>query len=207
MHPETYEHAAAEIHDGRNQEILRLRSELAAVKIERNDHIAQSAQKTAAAIAWRALAFALGLALVFFVADTHARSVTYHGADLVRVIDGDTYDFVVYTLPSTHGTKRKPVWEPKLIDVRLDYWDTPEHRGQCEKEKTLARLATSFAKAWFERAGSMITIRVPAHSFRDAFGRTIAAPEFQGQTLGGALAAAGLARPFKRGRNEGWCDE
>ncbi len=184
-----------------------MRGDLRRTQSERDHYIAQTTMWRARAYKWLLIALMAGVGLVFFVADTHARSVTYHGADLVRVIDGDTYDFVVYTLPSTHGTKRKPVWEPKLIDVRLDYWDTPEHRGQCEKEKTLARLATSFAKAWFERAGSMITIRVPAHSIRDAFGRTIAAPEFQGQTLGGALAAAGLARPFKRGRNEGWCDE
>lgn len=97
----------------------------------------------------------------------------------VRVPDGDTF----------------------TATIRLQNVDAPEIRGRCAEESALAARSRDFAAAWIARNAARLTIR----SGRvDRYGRLIARVEADGEDLGEALIAAGLARPW-RGRREDWC--
>lgn len=115
-------------------------------------------------------------------------------ATILRIIDGDTYDAEVR------------VWHDITVHerIRLHAWDTPESRGQCDRERMLARQATEYARRWI--AEHAMRVDVEARGV-DAFGRIVADVYGGGESLGAALAEAGLARPWERGRAEGWCDE
>lgn len=124
-----------------------------------------------------------------------SREIRYeYAAEVVRIVDGDTYVMKLHIYP---GAALKQ-------HVRLDEWDTPERRGKCPREKQLAADAAIAAGLWFERAGGLVRVYIEVV---DSFGRPIARVVSPEGSLGDALAAAGLARPFARGRNEGWCDE
>lgn len=140
---------------------------------------------------WLAVAL-LSVLLLFTSIEAYGREYA-HDADLIRIIDGDTY---VMRLHIYHGSQTRQ-------HVRLADWDTPEFRGKCQREKDLALKAAIFAGLWFERAGG--TVRATSTK-QDSFGRPLSALVSAEGSLGLALRDAGLARPFKRGRNEGWCD-
>jgi micrococcal nuclease len=82
---------------------------------------------------------------------------------------------------------------------RIENIDTPEIKGACDAEKKLAIRAKDFTKAWLSKG--KVTIR---QTSVDKYGRVLARVERDGEDLGEALIAAGLARPWK-GRREKWC--
>lgn len=82
---------------------------------------------------------------------------------------------------------------------RIENIDTPEIKGACDAEKKLAIRAKDFTKAWL--AKGRVTIQ---QTGIDKYGRVLARVERNGEDLGEALIAAGLARPWK-GRREKWC--
>lgn len=116
-----------------------------------------------------------------------------YDAELLRIVDGDTYVMRLHIYPDASLKQH----------VRLADWDTPERRGKCAHETALALQAAIAAGLWFERAGGTVRAYITKV---DSFGRPMARLVSPEGSLADALAAAGLARPFKRGRNEGWCD-
>ena len=111
---------------------------------------------------------------------------------LIKVVDGDTFHADI------------PVWLGLTITtkIRLEHIDTPELRGKCAYEKRLARQARDFAANWLQQDGLVLE----NISYGTYAGRVLATPRrANGETLGAALRAAGLARPY-RGRRESWCN-
>lgn len=113
-------------------------------------------------------------------------------ADVVRVHDGDT--LVV----------RARIWLGQVVStkVRLAGIDAPELRGRCARERRMARAARSFVVR--KLAAGNVTLR--DIRFGKYAGRVLARViTAEGEDLGQALVAAGLARPYRGGRRGGWC--
>lgn len=111
-------------------------------------------------------------------------------ADFQKIVDGDTFDAVLNTYPDTF----------RHVRIRLDV-DTPEKRGLCEYETMLGLMATDAAESILSDA-RQINVMVQGE---DAFGRALGVVTVDGVDLGAELTRRGLAKPFKRGRNENWC--
>lgn len=113
-------------------------------------------------------------------------------AEVVRVHDGDT--LIV----------RARIWLGQVVStkVRLAGVDAPELRGRCAREKKMARAARRFVEG--KLAGGSITLR--DIRFGKYAGRVLARViTAEGEDLGQALIAAGLARPYRGGRRGRWC--
>ena len=82
---------------------------------------------------------------------------------------------------------------------RIANVDTPEIKGQCDFEVTLALKAKQFTDDFLHRGKVVIT-----QTGTDRFGRVLVTVSRDGIDLGEALVDAGLAKPW-RGRRERWC--
>ena len=112
---------------------------------------------------------------------------------VVRVIDGDTFQATI------------PVWlgQDVTVKVRLEQIDAPEmYRSKCAHEKQLARQARDFVANWLQQTG-LVLENISYDKYGGRVNATVRSPN--GETLGAALRAAGLARPYK-GRRESWCN-
>lgn len=87
------------------------------------------------------------------------------------------------------------------LTIRVENIDTPEMQGRCPAENRLARQAREFTATWMARHAGRVEVRA---SKVDRYGRVVARVSADGEDLGEALIAAGLARPWK-GRREPWC--
>ena len=106
--------------------------------------------------------------------------------------DGDTLRITMPELP------------PELSEmlIRVASVDTPEIRGKCQAEKTLAIEARDYVNAILEGAGS-VTFCDPA--WGKYAGRVLADVMVDGKSLAAILIERGLGRPYGGGRREGWC--
>ena len=85
--------------------------------------------------------------------------------------------------------------------VRLVNVDAPElFSPKCDAERSQARRATEFTRAWLARGPVEIVVATE----RKSWGRTIAYIRRGSDDLGEALIAAGLARRWE-GRRRSWC--
>lgn len=109
--------------------------------------------------------------------------------------DGDT---CMMSLPGIH-----PLFGDH-IPVRLAGIDTPEMKGQCEREKQLARQARDLVRSHLSRAGE---IRLRKAS-RDKYFRVDARVIADGADLSEILINQGLAVPYDGGaKTKDWCAE
>lgn len=115
-------------------------------------------------------------------------------SELVRVLDGDTFDLRVYIW--VH-----PQYEPPLR-IRLAGTEAPELNASAACERALAVKARDRAAALLMRASS---IEVTDVQGTDSFGRYLARVLVDGIDLGDLLKVEGLARPYKRGDRSAWC--
>lgn len=114
-------------------------------------------------------------------------------AELVRVIDGDTFEADAFVWPG-HRIR---------VSVRLRGIDAPELRSRCAAEVLAAKAAKEALEAMLE-AGPIHISRIGGDKF---FGRVIAnvgTPERD--DLGQALLDAGYAVPYAGGRRERRCE-
>lgn len=114
-------------------------------------------------------------------------------ATLLSVTDGDTFK------------ARVPVWQGIEVTtaVRIQGVDTPELRGKCEHEKTLA-LKAKEALSEILNAGKAITLR---NVDDDKYSGRVAAQVFvDGESVAEKLIKRGLARPYDGGKRSGWCN-
>jgi endonuclease YncB( thermonuclease family) len=144
----------------------------------------------------RARAALLLFAAVLGGAASFARAETPftgpYAAEVLRVVDGDTFD------------ARIEVWPSVLVEirVRLKGVDTPETlKARCRAERDLGERATAYARA--QLSGRPVSVRDLS---RDKYGRTLARAFVGEEELAALLIAQGLARAYDGGRRAGWCE-
>jgi micrococcal nuclease len=85
--------------------------------------------------------------------------------------------------------------------VQLANADSPEILGRCAEEVERALMARDYTRALV--AGKVVTLSaIEPDKYRK---RVDAYVSIDGQDLGDALIAAGLARPCSGGKRPGWC--
>ncbi len=139
-----------------------------------------------------ALARAAGLALCLMAAPALALEWGPYLARYVKNYDGDTITFDILIYPDLQ----------KRDQVRLRGVDTPEIRGQCDRERRKAIEARDFVRAAVAEAPAHVVI----HGF-GKYGRPLVDVQVAGGDLGAMLLAAGLAREYTGGPRLGWCGQ
>jgi endonuclease YncB( thermonuclease family) len=115
-----------------------------------------------------------------------------HPAEVLRVIDGDTFEARVRVWPGLDVTTK----------VRLRGIDAPELHARCDDERALA-LAARDALARLLTQGSVAVARVA----QDKFGGRVDADVSTARTpnLSAALLDGGFARRYSGGKRQSWC--
>ena len=125
-------------------------------------------------------------------AEKPAASRANHPAQVVRVLDGDTFEARVSVWPGIDITTK----------VRLRGIDAPELRAHCAEERTRAQLARDALVALLAEGAVGIT-----HVTPDKYGGRVVADAATRKTadISAALLHAGLVRRYAGGRRESWC--
>jgi len=115
-----------------------------------------------------------------------------HSVEVMRVIDGDTFEARVNLWPGLAMTTR----------VRLRGIDAPEMKGACAEEMRMAETASEALRA--QLADGDVTI---FNIGPDKYNGRVVADAATGRTpnVSSVLLAAGHARPYQGGRRGGWC--
>jgi endonuclease YncB( thermonuclease family) len=120
-------------------------------------------------------------------------SARTHPADVLRVIDGDTFEARVHVWPGLDITTK----------IRLRGIDAPELKARCPAERTMAEAARdALADILAEGAVGISAVTPDKYGGRvvaDAATRSVA-------SVSAELQAKGLARGYRGGRRLGWCD-
>ncbi len=121
-----------------------------------------------------------------------APSLAGHPAEVLRVIDGDTFEARVRIWPGLDITTK----------VRLRGIDAPEMRARCEQEYRLAQEARAALAAMLAQ-GAVAISRVD----RDKYGGRVVADTATARTanVSHALLASGVVRAYGGGRRASWC--
>lgn len=115
-----------------------------------------------------------------------------HPADLLRVIDGDTFEARVRVWPGVEITTK----------VRLRGIDAPELKARCPQERSKAEAARAALRAMLAE-GDIAIMRVSLDKYG---GRVVADARTRvTQDVSAAMLAKGLARSYAGGRRESWC--
>jgi endonuclease YncB( thermonuclease family) len=120
------------------------------------------------------------------------RSQAAHPAEVLRVLDGDTFEARVHLWPGLDVTTK----------VRLLGIDTPELKARCPAEREKAEAARAALTAILAEGAVEITqVKL------DKFGGRVDADASTRQTpnVSAAMLAKGLARNYAGGRRETWC--
>jgi endonuclease YncB( thermonuclease family) len=107
--------------------------------------------------------------------------------------DGDTCYVTAKTLPT----------ELQKMSIRILGIDTPEIRGDCDKEKALAVQGKELANSLFRAAK---TIEFKNLDWDKYGGRILADVYLDGELYSKKLIDAGLARPYFGDKKQSWCE-
>lgn len=115
-----------------------------------------------------------------------------HAVEVVRVVDGDTFEARVHLWPGLEMMTR----------VRLRGIDAPEMKGACAEELRMAETASEALRTLL--AGGDVAI---FNIGPDKYGGRVVADAATRRTpsVSGALLASGHARPYQGGKRGGWC--
>lgn len=115
-----------------------------------------------------------------------------HPAEVLRVLDGDTFEARVHVWPGMEITTK----------VRLRGIDAPEMRARCEDERVKA-LAARDALVRYLNEGNVGIARIG----QDKYGGRVDADVSTAKTpdVSAALLERGFARRYGGGRRESWC--
>jgi endonuclease YncB( thermonuclease family) len=115
-----------------------------------------------------------------------------HPAEVLRVVDGDTFEARVHLWPGLDITTR----------VRLRGVDAPELKARCGEERAKAEAARDALRAILDQ-GEVGISRVTL----DKYGGRVVADASTGGTpdVSAALLGTGLARRYSGGHRDGWC--
>jgi endonuclease YncB( thermonuclease family) len=115
-----------------------------------------------------------------------------HPAEVLRVLDGDTFEARVHLWPGLDVTTR----------VRLRGIDAPELKARCSEERNKAEAARAALKSILDQ-GEVGIARVTLDKYG---GRVVAEASTQATPdVSSALLGAGLVRRYAGGRRENWC--
>jgi endonuclease YncB( thermonuclease family) len=117
---------------------------------------------------------------------------TRHAVDVIRTIDGDTFEARVHVWIGHDFTTR----------VRLRGIDAPELKAACPDELRRAEAATAALRDLL-RQGEVAVYNIGPDKYH---GRIVAdvATRYTGN-VSAALVSAGHARSYNGGRRAGWC--
>src|SRR5712671_5127440 len=116
-----------------------------------------------------------------------------HPVDVIRTIDGDTFEARVHLSPGLEMTTR----------VRLRGIDAPELKASCPQELQMAEAAGSALRGLLEE-GEVTIYNVGPDKYQ---GRVVAdAATRRTENVSAALLASGFARRYGGGRRGGWCE-
>lgn len=117
---------------------------------------------------------------------------TRHAVDVLRTVDGDTFDARVALWPGLEVNTR----------IRLRGIDAPELHASCEAELRKAEASTRALRAKLAEGGVAIFNIGP-----DKYGGRVVADASTRLTpnVSSALVAAGHVRAYLGGRRQGWC--
>lgn len=124
----------------------------------------------------------------------HAGSAdTRHRVDVVRTIDGDTFEARVHLSPGLEPVTR----------VRLRGIDAPELKASCARELQMAEAASDALRVLLGEGGVTIFNIGP-----DKYAGRVVADVATRRTgnVSTAMLAAGHARSYGGGHRNGWCD-
>ncbi|MCF8476905.1 MAG: thermonuclease family protein [Pseudolabrys sp.] len=115
-----------------------------------------------------------------------------HPAEVVRVIDGDSFDARVRIWPGMEITTR----------VRLRGIDAPEMQARCQAERMQAEAARDALVSMLKQGAVGIS-----HIGQDKYGGRVDADVSTARTpdVSAALLARGVARRYDGGRRRSWC--
>jgi endonuclease YncB( thermonuclease family) len=115
-----------------------------------------------------------------------------HPVDVIRTIDGDTFEARVHLSPGLDPTTR----------VRLRGIDAPELRAACPRELQMAEAATDALRALLGQGEVTISNIGP-----DKYNGRVDADVATRMTpnVSAAMLAAGHARSYNGGHRSGWC--
>lgn len=116
-----------------------------------------------------------------------------HPVEVVRTIDGDTFEARVHLWPGLEMTTR----------VRLRGIDAPELKASCPQELQMAEAAGSALRGLLDE-GEVTIYNIGPDKYQ---GRVVAdAATRRIESVSAALLAGGFARRYGGGRREGWCE-
>jgi endonuclease YncB( thermonuclease family) len=116
-----------------------------------------------------------------------------HLVEVVRTIDGDTFEARVHLWPGLEMTTR----------VRLRGIDAPELKASCPQELQMAEAAGSALRGLLDE-GEVTIYNIGPDKYN---GRVVAdAATRRTENVSAALLAGGFARRYGGGRREGWCE-
>ena len=115
-------------------------------------------------------------------------------SEVTSIYDGDTFRANINT------------WHPLIgerVGIRVNGVDTPEMRGKCKREKTLARRAKQHTVALL-RSGKLIELR---NMQRGKYFRIVADVYIDGVNLSDSLINSGHGVPYHgKKKSKNWCD-
>jgi endonuclease YncB( thermonuclease family) len=115
-----------------------------------------------------------------------------HPVDVIRTIDGDTFEARVHLWPGLEMTTR----------VRLRGIDAPELKASCPQELRMAEAAGAALRSLLDE-GEVAIYHIGPDKYN---GRVVAdAATRRTENVSAALLAAGHARSYGGGRRSGWC--
>jgi endonuclease YncB( thermonuclease family) len=116
-----------------------------------------------------------------------------HPVEIIRTIDGDTFEARVHLWPGLEMTTK----------VRLRGIDAPELKASCPQELEMAQAAGRALRALLEE-GEVTIYNIGPDKYN---GRVVAdAATRQTADISAVLLAKGFARSYGGGRRGGWCD-
>ena len=120
-------------------------------------------------------------------------AVTSLPAEVLRVIDGDTFEARVRVWPGLDITTK----------IRLRGIDAPELRARCPAERVKAEAARDALKIMLANGPVAVSAVAP-----DKYGGRVVANASTGAVadVSAELLGRGLARQYAGGHRDGWCD-
>ena len=116
----------------------------------------------------------------------------HHPVDVVRTVDGDTFEARVHLEPNLDLNTR----------VRLRGIDAPELKAQCDKELRMAEAASDALRNLLAD-GEVAIYNIGPDKYQ---GRVVAsAATRRTADVSGALLAGGFARAYGGGHRSNWC--
>jgi endonuclease YncB( thermonuclease family) len=113
-------------------------------------------------------------------------------AEVLRVVDGDTFDARVHLWPGLDITTR----------VRLRGVDAPEMKARCNDERAQAEAARDALRTILDQG----EVRIAGVTL-DKYGGRVLADAFTHATpdVSTALLNSGIVRRYSGGKRDGWC--